>query len=246
MLEIKHLNKTYEAGRPALKDINVSIGKGQFVVILGPSGAGKTTLLRSINQLITSDSGEIDFEDQNLRLLNKQQLRQKRQKIGMIFQNYNLVERLTVIENVLHGRLGQKNLWQGMFGVFSQTEKQEALRLLQEVDLQGFELKNCSDLSGGQKQRVGIARALMQHPQIILCDEPVASLDPASSVMVLDLLKKLTVEKGITCIVNLHQVDLALDYADQIIGIKAGAIQINEPKSQVDKAMLQALYDKES
>lgn len=228
MLEVKHLTKSYQKDKPALTDISFSVEPGNFLAIIGPSGAGKTTILRSLNQLIKDDDGQILLDGSDIRSDNKSQLRKHRRQIGMVFQNYNLVERLTVIENVLHGRLGYKSTFAGMFGIYSEDEKREALDLLDKVGLKDFALQRCSELSGGQKQRVGIARSFIQHPKVILCDEPIASLDPASSHTVMHLLKKLTVEFNIICVANLHQINLAKKYADRIVGIRQGKLVFDE------------------
>ncbi|MFC6322847.1 phosphonate ABC transporter ATP-binding protein [Companilactobacillus baiquanensis] len=243
MLEVKHLTKSYQKDRPALTDITFSVEPGNFLAIIGPSGAGKTTILRSLNQLIRDDHGQILLDGSDIRSDNKAQLRKHRRQIGMVFQNYNLVERLTVIENVLHGRLGYKSTFAGMFGIYSEDEKKEALDLLDKVGLKDFALQRCSELSGGQKQRVGIARSLIQHPKVILCDEPIASLDPASSHTVMQLLKDLTVEFNIICVANLHQIDLAKKYADRIVGIRQGKLVFDEESDMLSEEILETLYD---
>ncbi|MFD1670508.1 phosphonate ABC transporter ATP-binding protein [Agrilactobacillus yilanensis] len=243
MLEVKNLEKSYQKDKTALKDISFSIEPGKFVAIIGPSGAGKTTILRSLNQLIKDDSGQILLDNQDLRTANKAELRKHRRQIGMIFQNYNLVERLTVIENVLHGRLGYKSTLAGVFGRYTEDEKKEAMVLLDKVGLKEFALQRCSELSGGQKQRVGIARSLIQHPKVILCDEPIASLDPISAQTVMQLLKELTEEFNIICIANLHQINIAKKYADQIIGIRKGELVFDEPAADLSEATLAELYD---
>lgn len=243
MLEVKNLEKSYQKDKVALKNISFKVEPGKFVAIIGPSGAGKTTILRSLNQLIKDDSGQILLDDQDLRTANKQQLRKHRRQIGMIFQNYNLVERLTVIENVLHGRLGYKSTLAGVFGKYTDEEKKEALVLLDKVGLKDFALQRCSELSGGQKQRVGIARSLIQHPKVILCDEPIASLDPISAKTVMELLKDLTVEFNIICIANLHQINIAKKYADQIIGIRKGELVFDEAAADLSEETLAQLYE---
>jgi len=243
MLEVKNLKKSYEKDKPALTDISFDIKPGTFVAIIGPSGAGKTTILRSLNQLIKDDGGQILLDGNDLRTANKAQLRKYRRQIGMVFQNYNLVERLTVIENVLHGRLGYKSTLAGVFGRYTQEEKQEAMTLLKKVGLENFALQRCSELSGGQKQRVGIARSLIQHPKVILCDEPIASLDPASAQNVMELLKALTDEYNLICIANLHQINMAKKYADQIIGIRKGKLVFNENADLLSEEILRTLYD---
>ncbi|HCD06882.1 phosphonate ABC transporter ATP-binding protein [Companilactobacillus crustorum] len=245
MLEVKDLQKSYEKDKPALKDISFNIKPGTFVAIIGPSGAGKTTILRSLNQLIKDDNGQILLDGNDIRTANKTQLRKYRRQIGMVFQNYNLVERLTVIENVLHGRLGYKSTLAGVFGRYTQEEKEEAISLLKKVGLENFALQRCSELSGGQKQRVGIARSLIQHPKVILCDEPIASLDPASAQNVMELLKNLTEEYNLICIANLHQINMAKMYADQIIGIRKGRLVFDEAANLLSEDTLRTLYDQD-
>ncbi|MQS52445.1 phosphonate ABC transporter ATP-binding protein [Companilactobacillus mishanensis] len=242
MLEVKNLAKSYQKDKPALTDISFKVDSGKFVAIIGPSGAGKTTILRSLNQLIKDDDGQILLDGEDIRAANKAELRKLRRQIGMIFQNYNLVERLTVIENVLHGRLGYKSTISGMIGRYTEEEKREALELLDKVGLSEFALQRCSELSGGQKQRVGIARALIQHPKVILCDEPIASLDPASAQNVMKLLKDLTIEFNIICIANLHQIGLAKEHADQIIGIRKGQMVYNDVSENLSEDAIADLY----
>ena len=243
MLAVNELSKSYDQEAMSLKDISMEIEKGEITVIIGPSGAGKTTLLRSLNQLIKDDQGEILIDGLDVRTLNRSKMRQMRRKIGMVFQNYNLIEPLTVLENVLHGTLGGKPTLLGILSIYSDKEQQEALALIKEMGLEEFAFKQCKDLSGGQKQRVGIARALMQHPQIILCDEPVASLDPKSATLVMDILRALAIEKEMTIVVTLHQVELAKEYADHIIGLRAGSVVFDGPSSALDVAAIRTIYD---
>ena len=181
LLTFQHVSKTYDNVTKALQDVSFSIEEGEFVSIIGPSGAGKSTLLRCVNRLVDASQGAIFFDGQNVTTADKKQLREIRIKTAMIFQHYNLVDRLSVVENVLHGRLGQKSTLSGVVGQYTEEEKAEAFRILAEMGLAETAYKRCDELSGGQKQRVGIARALMQHPKLILCDEPIASLDPKSS-----------------------------------------------------------------
>lgn len=178
ILEFQHVNKVYNNSTKALDDVSFSVEKGEFVSIIGPSGAGKSTILRCINRLIDATDGNIIYDGDDILSLGKRDLRRVRTKTGMIFQHYNLVDRLSVIENVLHGRLGQKSAISGMLGSYSETEKEKAFSILNELGLAEQAYKRCDALSGGQKQRVGIARAIMQEPKLILCDEPIASLDP--------------------------------------------------------------------
>lgn len=245
MLELKQVSKTYGTGRKALNDVSFKVEKGEFISIIGPSGAGKSTLLRSINQLIPINEGSIDFQGIEVNKAGRSDLRKVRRKIGMIFQHYNLVSRLSVIENVLHGRLGYKSMIRGVVGSYTEEEKQMALDLLKKLGLEEFVYKRCDQLSGGQKQRVGIARALMQQPEIMLCDEPIASLDPKSSKVIMDYLRTITKEMGITCIVNLHQVEVAIEYSDRIIGVSGGEILFDGHPDNINQGILSQIYQSE-
>ncbi|MBO2707983.1 phosphonate ABC transporter ATP-binding protein [Lactiplantibacillus plantarum] len=242
MLKVIQLDKTYGSNKHSLKAVNFIAKPGEVTAIIGPSGAGKTTILRSINQLIRDDSGQILLDDTDIRQANKAELRKVRHHIGMIFQNYNLISPLTALENVLHGRLGAKSTVAGMLGLYSSAEKQEALQLLDEVGLKEYAYQRCDQLSGGQQQRVGIARALMQHPKMILCDEPIASLDPKSTTIVMDILRRLAKEKQLIILINLHQVDIAMAYTDHIVGINSGAIVFEDATNEVDDTVLQHIY----
>lgn len=244
MLTVNHLAKSYDGEKKSLTDVSFSVRPGEVTAIIGPSGAGKTTILRSINQLIRDDAGEILFDDNDMCQLNRTQLRRARCRIGMIFQNYNLIEPLTAIENVLHGCLGTKSNLAGIFSIYHAREKEEAIRLLQKVGLGEFAYQQCRNLSGGQKQRVGIARALMQHPKMILCDEPIASLDPKSTVMVMDILRDLAVNDGISVLINLHQVDIARKYADHVIGINNGQVVFDGRTLALSDTAVTDIYQK--
>jgi phosphonate transport system ATP-binding protein len=213
--------------------------------VIGPSGSGKSTIMRSLNQLISNDSGTIDVDGTQVRSLNKTQLKQYRSEIGMVFQNYNLVGRMTALENVLHGALGRKGAVAGALGFFSNEEKEKALDYLQLVGLGDFALTRADELSGGQKQRVGIARALMQEPKVILADEPIASLDPKATRVVMDYLYKIAKERGITVVANLHQVDVAKRYSDRIIGIKNGRVRFVGTPETLTNAVTDDLYGDE-
>ncbi|MCC7667753.1 phosphonate ABC transporter ATP-binding protein [Liquorilactobacillus satsumensis] len=242
MLVIKNLTKSYSGQKRSLENVSFAARPGEVSVIIGPSGAGKTTILRSINQLISDDDGQIKLDDLDIRQLNRKTLKKVRHKIGMIFQNYNLIDPLTAIENVLHGRLGAKSTFAGMFSLYTAAEKKEALTLLEQMGLKDFAFKRCSDLSGGQKQRVGIARALMQHPKIILCDEPIASLDPKSTTLVMNILRKLAIEKKIIVLINLHQVEIAKVYADHIIGLNKGKVVFDDRSEKLNTAAINLIY----
>lgn len=223
VLQLKKIEKSYDQKSMVLNGIDLSLNEGEFVSIIGQSGAGKSTLLRCINRMIEPSSGEIIFDQQDITTLNKKELRKQRAKIGMIFQHYNLVSRLTVFENVLHGRFGYKSTLQGVLGIYAEEEKLLALSILEKLGMKDHIYKRCDQLSGGQKQRVGIARALVQEPKLLLCDEPIASLDPNSSKIIMEHLKEISQAMGITVLVNLHQVDVAMRYSDRIIGLSKGA-----------------------
>lgn len=242
LLKVSNVSKQYSNGIKALNDVSFEAEKGQFISVVGPSGSGKSTLLRTINRLIDVTHGNILFEDVQIEKLKNNEIKKLRRKIGMIFQNYNLVERLSVIENVLHGRLGYKSLLSGVLGIYTEEEKEKAFELLNKVDMGKYAYQKCSELSGGQKQRVGIARALMQEPLLLLCDEPVASLDPKTSERVMDYLRKITDEMSITCIVNLHQTDIAAKYSDRIIGLNQGKKVFDEETSKFTENIMNSIY----
>lgn len=248
LLRVSGLGKSYTAKRGtgdqqrALHDIDFSCGTGEMVTVIGPSGAGKSTLLRCINRLIEPTEGTVEFDGEDITHLKRNKLRDVHTRIAMIFQNYNLVYRLTAIQNVLHGRLGYKSTLAGSLGLYTEDEKLRAFELLDEVGLSEFAYRRADQLSGGQKQRVGIARALIQDPKIILCDEPIASLDPKSSRMVMEHLHRVTRQHGITCIVNLHQVDTALEFSDRIIGLNAGGKVFEGAPSEMTSDVIDTIY----
>ena len=239
MLEINNLKKTFENGSPALKGVDLKINKGEFVSILGPSGSGKTTLLRTINGLETSSSGEIYFDNKKLDLNNFIEVQRK---TGMIFQEFNLVNNLSAINNVLTGLLNSSNKFLSLFYLFSKKQKIEALKSLETVGLLEKSHNRSDELSGGQRQRVGIARAIIKKPLLLLADEPVASLDPKSSNLILSLLKKINKEFGTTILCNLHQVDLAKKYSDRVLGLIDGKIIFDEKSANINEAYLKKIY----
>lgn len=245
MLEVRNITKRYPNGNEALHDVSFNVNKGEFISIIGPSGAGKSTILRSINQIITISEGSILFQSEEISKAKRGELRKLRRRIGMIFQHYNLVSRLTAIENILHGRLGYKSNIRGIIGSYTEEEKKKAFDLLKQVGLEEFAYTRCDQLSGGQQQRVGIARALMQEPDMILCDEPIASLDPKSAKVVMDYLKNIAKELNITCLVNLHQVDVALEYSDRVIGVSSGEILFDDKPELLNQEMLSQIYKSE-
>ncbi len=242
LLELKNVSKSYGATQ-ALREVSLTVEEGQFVSVIGPSGAGKSTLLRCVNRLIDATGGAIFLDGQDITKVRGRELRKVRTKTGMIFQNYNLVNRLSVVENVLHGRLGYKSTLTGALGYYRETEKERAFVLLEQMGLTEQAYKRCDELSGGQKQRVGIARALMQEPRLILCDEPIASLDPNSSRVIMDYLFDINRTMKITCILNLHQVEVALKYSDRIIGLTGGGVVFDGPPKELDKATIHKIYE---
>ena len=245
LLSVKNISKEYNNGTTALKNVSFEVEKGEFISIIGPSGSGKSTLLRSINKMIDISQGSILFENKNIENLKKREIELVRREIGMIFQNYNLVERLTVIENVLHGRLGYKSVFAGILGIYSEEEKKDAFNFLEKVNMTKYAYQKCSELSGGQKQRVGIARAIMQKPKLLLCDEPIASLDPKTAENIMDYLKKIVTELKITCIVNLHQVDIAKKYSNRIIALNKGEKIFDDKPEYLTDDMIEFIYKDE-
>lgn len=242
ILEFQHVSKVYNNTTKALDDLSFSVKEGEFLSIIDPSGAGKSTVLRCINRLVDATDGKIIYDGKDIMHINKRQLRNVRTKTGMIFQHYNLVDRLSVMENVLHGRLGQKSTFSGMIGHYSESEKEQAFAILEELGLAEQAYKRCDALSGGQKQRVGIARAIMQQPKLILCDEPIASLDPKASKTIMDHLAQINQSMQITCIVNLHQVDVAMKYSQRILGIAAGKLVFDGTPSELTQEKIHEIY----
>ncbi len=228
MIEVKKLKKQYgKTSTLALSDVNFSIEEGEFVAVLGLSGAGKSTLIRCINRLIEPSSGDILWNGESALGYKGEKLRKYRSSIGMIFQSFNLIDRMTTLTNVLVGSLGSIPLWRAILMRFTSEERMRALHALERVGLKDFADKRVSQLSGGQRQRVAIARALIQSPKLILGDEPVASLDPNTSEQVMSILKEINVQDKITMIINLHDVKLAKEYATKIIGIANGMVVYN-------------------
>ena len=240
MLEINNLKKTFENGSTALKGVDLKINKGEFVSIIGPSGSGKTTLLKTINGLEYSTGGEIYLDNKEV---NKNNISEVQKKTGMIFQEFNLINNLSAINNVLTGLLNSSNKFLSLFYIFSKKQKIEALRSLETVGLLEKSYSRSDELSGGQRQRVGIARAIIKKPLLLLADEPVASLDPKSSNLILSLLKKINQEFGTTILCNLHQVDLAKKYSDRVVGLIDGKITFDEKSSNINEAYLKEIYN---
>lgn len=242
ILKFTNVNKFYANDVHALHDISLEINSGEFISIIGPSGSGKSTFLRTINKLIPISSGSIILDGEDVSACKGKKLRALRQKVGMIFQNYNLVYRLSVLQNVLHGYLSYLDGMKALLGIYPEEQKLKAIKLLRELGLGNFCYNRSSELSGGQKQRVGIARAIMQNPKILLADEPIASLDPASAKNIMDILAGLVREKQITCIVNLHQLDIAKKYSTRIIGIHKGHIVFDGTPDELTEEMIEKIY----
>jgi phosphonate transport system ATP-binding protein len=241
-LSIRKLNKSYVAGKPVLRDISLDVAGRGITAVIGPSGTGKSTLIRCINRLVDPTSGEMIFEDVDLAKLSGAALRQARRRIGMVFQEYNLVERLSVMENVLSGRLGYMGAWAAWRRNFSDADIRKAFGLLQRVGLGEFANRRADELSGGQRQRVGIARAVMQSPGLLLADEPTSSLDPKTSVEIMELLRDLADENNIPVIINIHQVQLAQRFAQRIIGMSGGAVVYDGAPAGLTQEVLKTIY----
>jgi len=245
MLVLQQLEKRYPTGDLALKGVSLTLGSGEVLGLIGPSGAGKSTLIRCVNRLVQPSAGRVELDGQDLGALGSAGLRQARRHIGMIFQEYALVERLTVMENLLSGRLGYTGFWASWFRRFEAQDIQQAYALLERVGLGDMENKRADALSGGQRQRVGIARALMQSPKLLLVDEPTASLDPKTSRQVMRLILELCQERGLAAIVNIHDVVLATEFLPRIVGLRAGSVVFDGPAAQVDRDVLTRIYGDE-
>ncbi|HYI31416.1 MAG TPA: phosphonate ABC transporter ATP-binding protein [Bradyrhizobium sp.] len=241
-LVVRNLRKEYRAGQPVLKDVSLTFEGRGMTAIIGPSGTGKSTLIRCINRLIDPTSGEILFLGQDIAKLSGPELRRMRRRIGMVFQEYNLVERLSVIENVLTGRLGYVPAWRAWLRRFDPKDIDRAFQLLDAVGLGALATQRADQLSGGQRQRVGIARALMQEPDLILADEPTSSLDPKTSVEIMELIARRAGERDIPVIVNIHNVALAKRYADRIVGMAKGEVVFDGPPRELEDSHLLQIY----
>ncbi|WP_417584963.1 phosphonate ABC transporter ATP-binding protein [Nitrincola sp.] len=245
MLILKQLTKRYNTGDRALTDVSLEIPAGQVTALIGPSGAGKSTLIRCVNRLVEPTQGQVFLGETELTGLSQRQLRKARRRMGMIFQEYALIDRLTVMENVLSGYLGYTGFWRSYLRRYPQDVIKEAFRLLERVGLSDFIDKRADELSGGQRQRVGIARALLQSPDILLVDEPTASLDPKTSRQIMRLIKELCAERQLAAIINIHDVQLAQLYADRIIGLRAGELVFDGLPDQLDAEILTRIYGEE-
>lgn len=245
MLRVSSLSKRYKTGDEALNGVSFDVPAGQVVGLIGPSGSGKSTLIRCINRLVKPTSGHVSLNETDIMRLGRGALRRARRRMGMIFQEYALVERLTVMENVLSGRLGYVSFWRSFFRRFPQGDVDKAFMLLDRVGLTEQADKRASALSGGQRQRVGIARALEQDPQLLLVDEPTASLDPKTARQIMRLICEICRERNLPAIVSLHDVVLAKMFVDRIIGLRAGVIVFDGAPSELNTAMLTEIYGEE-
>jgi len=243
VMSVRDVVKTYPNGTQALRGVSFDIHRGEFVVVIGPSGSGKSTLMRSLNKLVDVTSGTIEIEGADITRTRGRALRLLRRRVAMVFQHYNLVYRLSTLQNVLHGRLGHMSGLAGLAGRYSEADKLKAIELLDEIELGDHLYNRAAELSGGQKQRVGIARAIMQDPSVLLCDEPIASLDPSMSKIIMDTIFTMAMKHGITAVVNLHQIDVALRYATRIIGLHQGEVVFDGPPAALTTAMIEKIYN---
>lgn len=246
ILSIQHLSKSYTANTQVLHDVSLDVVSEGILIVIGPSGAGKSTLMRCINHLVTPTSGKIIFRGVEVSSLHGKAMREVRRRIGMVFQEFNLVERLTVLENMLIGRLGYMSTWDALRRKYSDDDIGKAEAMLERLGLAEFALKRADNLSGGQRQRVGIGRALMQNPELLLADEPTSSLDPKTSVEVMQTMAELARERRIPVIVNMHDVNLARRFADRIVGMANGRIVFDGSTEQLTKDTLAKIYGGDS
>lgn len=245
MLRLDKLTKVYKTGDKALNAVDLVVPKGQVLALIGPSGAGKSTMIRCINRLVEPTSGTVHLDDVEITSLGLGGLRRERRRMGMIFQEYALVERLTVMENVLSGRLGYVGFWRSFMRKFPQTDIDEAFRLLDRVGLVEMADKRADELSGGQRQRVGICRALIQHPSVLLVDEPTASLDPKTSRQIMRLIVELCQERDLAAIVNIHDVALAQMFVSRVIGLEKGTLVFDGAPEELTEDVLTRIYGEE-
>ena len=242
MIVFDHVSKIYPNGTVGLDDVNLTIQDGEFVAIIGRSGAGKSTLLRAVNRMHDISKGTLTVNDTNVSGLRGKALRHFRREIGMVFQSFNLVSRTTVIRNVLSARVPEMPFWRVLLGAFRKEDKITALESLDKVGILDKAYIRADQLSGGQQQRVALARTLAQKPKIILADEPVAALDPVTAKQVMEDFVRINKEMGISILLNIHHVELAIEYADRNIGIRSGKIDYDGPSKEVDQAVLDSIY----
>jgi len=246
ILRTKGLNKTYPGGVQAIKNLDITVNRGEFLVLLGLSGSGKSTLLRCLNRLIEPTSGEIYFDQQKITDLQGIDLRRTRRKFGMIYQQFNLISNLSVLVNVISGNLGRMSFWQSLYPLGNAELVSRAQENIAKVGLSDFTRTRVKNLSGGQQQRVAIARALMQQPEVILADEPVASLDPATADSVMQYLGKLNQEEGITIICSLHFLSLARKYGSRVMALKDGKLVFSGSPQEIDEARFHDIYGEDA
>ncbi|MBW2058977.1 MAG: phosphonate ABC transporter ATP-binding protein [Deltaproteobacteria bacterium] len=241
-LVVENLQKTYPDGTRALKGVSVRVDKKEFVGLIGLSGSGKSTLLRCINRLVEPDSGKVFLEGIEITSLGKRELRHARRKMGMIFQEFNLVEKLTVIQNILSGRLGYTSLWRSVLRRFPEADVRRAVEISEVVGIRPYLYKRADELSGGQRQRVGIARALIQDPRLLLVDEPTSSLDPAIGHDVMNEFHQISKKLGVPVLISIHDVNLALEYADRIVAMRDGTVVSEGRADEFDQKRLEEVY----
>lgn len=243
LIQAKNISKSFDKGKHfALKNVSVEIGSGEFIAIIGLSGAGKSTFLRAINGTNTLSSGELIVLGQELSRLQGKKLRALRKQIGFVFQQFNLVKNLSIVQNVLMGRIAYMPLWRALTGIFSTEDKKIALEALSSIGLEGRYHEQARNLSGGQQQRVAIARALVQNPQIILADEPMASLDPKLAEVILDILAKVNRENKITVLINIHSMELAKKYAKRILAFRYGELVFDGTPASLNAEQVEKIY----
>ncbi|MBO4378074.1 MAG: phosphonate ABC transporter ATP-binding protein [Clostridia bacterium] len=245
MIKFEHVYKQYPNGVLGLNDVNLEIQQGEFVAVIGLSGAGKSTLIRTVNKMIDITGGKLTVNGTDVSTLSRRALRKFRRKIGMVFQSFNLVTRTSVINNVLSARVADMSFVRTLLGLYSKKDKMLALESLDKVGILEKAYTRADQLSGGQQQRVALARTLAQNPEIILADEPVAALDPVMADIVMEDFKRINREMNITVVINIHHVDLALQYADRVIGIRAGQIVYDGPTADVNDDVLKQIYGRE-
>ena len=245
MIRFEHVTKQYPNGVLGLDDVNLTIEQGEFVAVIGLSGAGKSTLIRTVNKMIDITGGKLTVNDTDVSALSRRALRKFRRKIGMVFQSFNLVTRTSVINNVLSARVADMSFLRTLLGLYSKQDKLLALESLDKVGILEKAYVRADQLSGGQQQRVALARTLAQSPEIILADEPVAALDPVMANVVMEDFKRINREMNITVVINIHHVDLALQYADRVVGIRAGRIVYDGPAANVNDEVLKQIYGRE-